>query len=221
MALDCKIDSTQKGLPSPRKPGRPTDSTFNVAESLIAASADLVASKGFQSMTLKEVGARGQSNTAMVAYYFGNKQGLCQAVIEQQYAKVHRLMTDAQMESRNPTEFWHIMTEKFLDHASKDEACHRIHLWAQLEGGAIADQIAHGMWNPVFTTLTHWLRRLRPDLDAVEIEARCSLYCVGVSQFANWSWTFSKSIHMKSESHAINESYRNMLKKNLENILFN
>ncbi len=51
-------------------------------EALIAAALDLFGEKGFDGTSTREIAARAKANSAMIAYYFGSKEGLRRACAE-------------------------------------------------------------------------------------------------------------------------------------------
>ncbi len=205
---------------SPRKPGRPISQNQSVLESILKSAELLIAEKGFAAITLKDVSQHSCANSAMVAYYFGSKAGLSKAVLQKQFLKVDGIIRSAEVNSKNPQQFWKLVTESLLSNAEAEPYCHRIHMWVALEGGQLIQDVAHGIWNPVFAKLTNWLKELRPDLKADEIEARCSLYCGSFQQYANWLWVISPSLNTKtSDKKLLQKNYKNLLQQNLNRIL--
>lgn len=65
------MNSERKSVASPLP-----DST---REALIAAALDLFGEKGFDGTSTREIAAKAKANSAMIAYYFGGKEGLRRA----------------------------------------------------------------------------------------------------------------------------------------------
>jgi AcrR family transcriptional regulator len=60
----------------------PEESKLNRSEELLIAAFDLFAERNFASVTIKDIGAAINVNTALIYYYFGNKEDLFRASIE-------------------------------------------------------------------------------------------------------------------------------------------
>ncbi|OPX54503.1 transcriptional regulator, TetR family [Oceanospirillum multiglobuliferum] len=78
-----------------KKRGRPTNkSARNVRDSLIEAARLCFIEKNYQQVTTREVATRANSTMAMIHYYFGNKEGLFQAMFIETFEPVHKLVQD-------------------------------------------------------------------------------------------------------------------------------
>ncbi len=67
-----------------KRPGRPanTDKRRNIAEELKKVALNLFAEQGYGQVTIKDIGVAANVNTAMIYYYFSDKENLCRAAIE-------------------------------------------------------------------------------------------------------------------------------------------
>ena len=75
--------------PRPRKPGRPrADAQPDVREALLKAASDLGARRGLGEISLRELAREAGVTPSMVHYYFGDKQGLHEAMLERALARV-------------------------------------------------------------------------------------------------------------------------------------
>src|SRR4051812_11592053 len=66
-------------MPSRRKPtvrASEKGDSASAREQILSAAEILFAQKGFKATTLKDVSAASGVNSALVSYYFGNKEGL-------------------------------------------------------------------------------------------------------------------------------------------------
>ncbi len=100
-----------------KKRGRPTTkSARNVRESLIAAARACFIEKNYQQVTTREIAARASSTMAMIHYYFGNKEGLFQAMFVETFEPL-RQMTKQGLENPPDTfadffkQYYSLMTE--------------------------------------------------------------------------------------------------------------
>lgn len=69
--------------PRARLPGRPVGKEGALREALIDAALQSFASRGYAGSTLRDIARDARATPAMANYYFGGKQGLLQAVVEQ------------------------------------------------------------------------------------------------------------------------------------------
>jgi AcrR family transcriptional regulator len=70
-------------MPKTRKPGRPSaDTSPDVWHALLEAAENKLLHKQFRDITVRELAAEAGVNTAMISYYFNNKEGLFVALIE-------------------------------------------------------------------------------------------------------------------------------------------
>ena len=67
---------------SPRGPGRPTGGDAAVREKLLDHARDLFLQHGFGNVSTRKIAAAAGTTPAMIHYYFGDKLGLYQAMIE-------------------------------------------------------------------------------------------------------------------------------------------
>lgn len=65
--------------------GRPVDESKQAQqkEKLIEATQKLLAEKSFRTITIREIGEAANINSAMIRYYFENKEGLFKALLDQ------------------------------------------------------------------------------------------------------------------------------------------
>jgi AcrR family transcriptional regulator len=65
-----------------RRPGRPRGDDGEVAERLLTAATELAVEQGFDTCGLREIAARAEVSPGMIAYYFGDRQGLYEAMLQ-------------------------------------------------------------------------------------------------------------------------------------------
>jgi AcrR family transcriptional regulator len=61
--------------------------TLDTREQLLKTASKLFAEKGFEAVTTRELAREADVNIAMIAYYFGSKDGLFKAMIEERFPK--------------------------------------------------------------------------------------------------------------------------------------
>jgi len=77
--------------PAARRPGRPRQEETRSAEvrdRLLDAAMALAAEQGFDACGLREIAARAEVSSAMIAYYFGDRQGLYEAMFRRAFDRV-------------------------------------------------------------------------------------------------------------------------------------
>ena len=80
----------------------PDESRLNRSEELLIAAFDLFAERNFASVTIKDIGAAINVNTALIYYYFGNKDELFLAVLEQTYADIREAERELHLQDLPP-----------------------------------------------------------------------------------------------------------------------
>ena len=71
-----------------RRPGRPAGGDAAVREALLETARRLFLSRGFSSVTIRQIAAAAGSSPAMIHYYFGDKLGLYRAMLDEAFAPV-------------------------------------------------------------------------------------------------------------------------------------
>lgn len=74
---------------SPRRPGRPSPARrTDVRQRLLKAASQLFARRGYGAVSLREIARAADVTPAMVHYYFGDKRGLYEAMLEWAWARI-------------------------------------------------------------------------------------------------------------------------------------
>jgi len=77
---------------SPRRPGRPRQQgdadEGRVREQLLQAATELAIEQGFDACGLREIAARAEVSPGMISYYFGDRQGLYEAMFQRAIDRV-------------------------------------------------------------------------------------------------------------------------------------
>ncbi len=88
-------------LPVARRPGRPRSEQSDakaVRDRLLDAATELAVEQGFEACGIREIAARAEVSSGMIAYYFGDRAGLYEAMFERAIdrvaAQVRALMED-------------------------------------------------------------------------------------------------------------------------------
>jgi len=75
---------------TPRRPGRPRqeDDSGQVRERLLTAATELAVEQGFDAIGLREIAARAAVSSGMISYYFGDRQGLYEAMFQRAFDRI-------------------------------------------------------------------------------------------------------------------------------------
>jgi len=71
-----------------RGPGRPSGGGDRLRARLLRVARDLFADRGVSATSLRRIAGEAGSNPAMIHYYFGDKRGLAEAVLDTQIAPI-------------------------------------------------------------------------------------------------------------------------------------
>ncbi|MBW1884448.1 MAG: TetR/AcrR family transcriptional regulator [Deltaproteobacteria bacterium] len=85
------MTSIEQTAAVPRRPGRPRSETgerSEVAQRLLDAATRLAVEQGFDACGLREIAARADVSSGMIAYYFGDRQGLYEAMFQRAIDRV-------------------------------------------------------------------------------------------------------------------------------------
>lgn len=88
-----------------RRPGRPRHEAGEggeVRDRLLDAAVEIAVEQGFENAGLREIARRADVSPGMIAYYFGDRQGLYQAMFERVFTRIHE-QVDAVLDAPDRT----------------------------------------------------------------------------------------------------------------------
>ena len=151
---------------APGETGRTNDPARTMAEILEVATQEF-ASKGLSGARIDEIAAATRTSKRMIYYYFGSKEGLYIAVLEDAYRRMRSIESQLHLEDLPPEEALRRLVEFTFDHHAGNEFFIRLVMTENMERGAI-QAIRHlyerGVAQGVF----------RAGLDPVDIHASIS-----------------------------------------------
>ena len=83
--------TTTAELSAQRRPGRPRSEASDagaVRDRLLDAATELAVEQGFEACGIREIASRAQVSSGMIAYYFGDRRGLYEAMFERAIDRV-------------------------------------------------------------------------------------------------------------------------------------
>jgi AcrR family transcriptional regulator len=191
------------------------DAERTQAEILAVATREF-ADKGYDGARVDEIAAKTSTTKRMLYYYFGNKEKLYIAVLEQAYAGIRALEQTLDVDHLDPAEAMRKLAELTFDHHEAHPDFIRL---VTIENIHRAEHIARsaalsGLANPALEVLTRILARGRADgrfragIDPLDIHMMISAYCVfRTANRHTWNAIFQRDmLDPKRRKH-----YRTML----------
>lgn len=155
------------------------------AEILAVATAEF-ADRGLAGARVDEIAAKTRTTKRMLYYYFGSKQGLYLAVLEQAYQGIRALEQGVDVEHLHPTAAIRAITDLTFDHHEAHPdfirlvSIENIHHAEHLRTSSVLP----GLAAPAVDVLDRILARgrtsglFRDDVDAVDVHMVISAFCV-------------------------------------------
>jgi AcrR family transcriptional regulator len=167
------------------QPQRVRDADRTRAELLEAATREF-ADRGYAGARVEEIAARTRTTKRMIYYYFGGKEGLYLAVLEQAYGHIRSLEQSLDVDHLEPTVALRRLAELTFDHHEAHQDFIRL---VTIENTHHAEHlrkshIREGLAAPAIDVLGRILERgriagvFRDDLDALDVHMIISAYCV-------------------------------------------
>lgn len=161
------------------------DSDRTRADILQAATREF-ADQGYSGARVDEIAANTSTTKRMIYYYFGGKEGLYLAVLENAYLHIRALEQQLDVDHLDPAEALRRLAEITFDHHESHEdfirlvSIENIHHAEHLK----KSDVRAGLAAPALDVLTRILRRgkasgvFRKDIDALDLHMIISSYCV-------------------------------------------
>jgi AcrR family transcriptional regulator len=100
--------------------------TQDTRELLLKAASKLFAEKGFEAVTTRNLAKAADVNIAMIAYYFGSKDGLFKAMIEERFPKTASKLRLIQKQEGNAWDKISAIIDMFIERITGDGSFHKI-----------------------------------------------------------------------------------------------
>ena len=167
------------------KPDRQRDAERTRAEILDVATREF-AGLGYTGARVNEIAEKTRTTKRMLYYYFGGKESLYIAVLEQAYAGIRALERELDVEHLDPVEAMRKLAELTFDHHEAHPDFIRL---VSIENIHRAEHIARsatlsGLANPALGVLARILERgraagtFRTGVDPLDIHMMISAFCV-------------------------------------------
>jgi AcrR family transcriptional regulator len=193
----------------PERLGRPVTRPTRIHDpdgtrrNILEIATDEFANNGFSGARVDDIAARTSTSKRMIYYYFGDKEGLFIAVLEQAYARIRQIEAALDLADLEPDQALRAMVGFTFDYQNANEAFIRlvmvenIHKGVHLaRSGAIEE-----LNSSVIATLRDIYRRgrqtgvFRDGLDVVDIHMSISALCFfNVANRATFSRIFKREM---------------------------
>jgi AcrR family transcriptional regulator len=173
------------GAHASERKDRARDADRTKAEILQVATREF-ADHGYTGARVDDIAAKTSTTKRMLYYYFGGKEGLYLAVLENAYLHIRGLEQELDVDDLAPTEALRRLAEITFDHHETHEdfirlvSIENIHNAEHLKKSAVRA----GLAGPAIDVLTRILKRgkasgaFRKDIDALDLHMIISSYCV-------------------------------------------
>jgi AcrR family transcriptional regulator len=164
-----------------REPARTNDPERTMANILEVAMTEF-AEKGLAGARIDEIAAATHTSKRMIYYYFGSKEGLYLAVLEQAYARMRSIESQLDLDNLDPETALRRLVEFTFDHHANNENYIRIVVGENINRGQFLAQSKsiQKLNVPAISSIQKLYERgvasgvFRPGLDAVDIHASIS-----------------------------------------------
>jgi AcrR family transcriptional regulator len=192
---------------APREPSRTNDPERTQANILEVAAAEF-GEKGLAGARIDEIAALTQTSKRMIYYYFGSKEGLYLAVLEEAYRRVRDVESELHLQDLEPEQALRRLVAFTFDHHLHHENYIRLVMNENINRGQYLAQSPRiqELNIPAIAAIRHLYERgvksgvFRPGLDPVDIHASISaLSFFNVSNRHTFGLIFK--IDMKSSAY--------------------
>lgn len=214
-------ETTRKDPGEVRTPTRTNDPARTMAGILDVATTEF-AEKGLSGARIDEIAAATQTSKRMIYYYFGSKEGLYLAVLEESYRRMRLIEGQLQLQDLPPEEALRRLVGFTFDHHVSNPAYIRLVMAENMERGSYLAQskIIQELNVPAIESIRQLYERgiasgvFRPGLDPIDIHASISaLTFFNVSNQHTFGLIFKQDIQTPEALAARRSSVIEMLER--------
>jgi AcrR family transcriptional regulator len=153
---------------------------------LLAIATEVFAADGYSGARVDEIAERTRTTKRMIYYYFGSKEGLYLAVLENAYLGIREVERRIDVDHTDPVEAIRELAQLTFDHHVTHDAFIRLVAIENIHRGDFIRRIdaLRQLAQPAKTLLDEILERgrasgaFRGDVDAIDVHLVISAYCV-------------------------------------------
>lgn len=170
-----------------------------VRKDILAVARDEFAAKGFSGARVDEIAARTKTSKRMIYYYFGDKEGLYLAVLEEVYSSIRSVESTLDLDSLSPQAALEALVGFTFDYQNANPDFVRLVMIENIhEARHLAtSKVIQGLNVTVIESLRRIIRRgeeagvFRKGLDAIDLHMTISALCFfNVANRATFSTIF-------------------------------
>ena len=132
--MNQAVHSSEQSLSASSGAGRTNDPARTMAEILTVATHEF-ADKGLSGARIDEIAAATRTSKRMIYYYFGSKDGLYLAVLEEAYRRMRAIESDLHLDDLPPKEALIRLVEFTYDHHRNNEDFIRLVMSENIQRG--------------------------------------------------------------------------------------
>jgi len=185
------------------QPARRVQDPEGVKQNIIEIATEEFAANGYNGARVDEIAARTNTSKRMLYYYFGDKEGLFRAVLEEGYRRMRQVEASRRYDHLKPEAALRALVEFTFDHQNASEDFIRLVVVENIHNGvhlARSENIQR-LNAPAITTLRDIYKRgvaaktFRPGLDIVDLHMSISaLSFFNVANRATFSRIFGREM---------------------------
>jgi AcrR family transcriptional regulator len=186
-----------------RRPAPRAQDPEGVRQNILAIATDEFANKGYNGARVDDIAARTSTSKRMIYYYFGDKERLFIAVLEQAYGRIRQIEAALDLGHLEPEAALRTMVGFTFDYQNANEAFIRLVMVENIHHGVhlARSGAIQGLNSPVIATLRDICRRgieaglFRGDIDEVDLHMSISALCFfNVANRATFSRIFNREM---------------------------
>jgi len=186
-----------------RRPALRAQDPEGVRQNILAIATDEFANKGYSGARVDDIAARTSTSKRMIYYYFGDKERLFIAVLEQAYGRIRQIEAALDLAHLEPEAALRTMIGFTFDYQNANEAFIRLVMVENIHHGVhlARSGAIEGLNSPVIATLRDICRRgieaglFRDDIDEVDLHMSISALCFfNVANRATFSRIFNREM---------------------------
>lgn len=170
----------------PERVGGPLRDAERTRAELLVVATEVFAEHGYSGARVDDIAERTRTTKRMIYYYFGGKEGLYRAVLEEAYRGIREAEQAIDVDESDPVEAIRRLAELTFDHHVSHDAFIRLVAIENIHRGEHIREIAsiRTLAAPAKTLLDRILERgrelgeFRSDASAIDVHLVISSYCV-------------------------------------------
>jgi AcrR family transcriptional regulator len=175
----------------------------NTRRNIIEIATDEFSTKGFSGARVDEIAARTHTSKRMIYYYFGDKEGLFVAVLEEAYRRIREIESTLNLDHLEPEEALRALVGFTFDYQNGNEDFIRLVMVENIHNGAhlAKSRLIQELNVSVIQTIRRIYERglaaglFRPGLDEIDLHMTISALCFfNVANRATFSQIFKRDM---------------------------